>query len=309
DSGTFTVLQNANGDSAAVDQTYASSAYLGYQASFTSTRREGFKLDYLLVRQYADIPFVPDPLEVEAVAVQDDTTLRVVFDRAVDSASGADPANYFPNTGARTALAATVAGTAVELAFADPLVSASYLLAVDNVTDTDGVAVAAGTTMAFSCVAPPAPEVKLARDDTARSAFFDDFSTGIGTHWRGDTATVHIVAGRLRPDTAATSPTVIHAPSERVRNTVWEAGVDVDGALSGRNFVRLYLAASDGPTGPHQGYHIQIDGSAGNHSYRLWRQNGATRTSVFQSVPLPNQDGKFRARVRVACDADGQWTL
>src|SRR5690606_36920978 len=69
DSGTFTVLQNANGDSAAVDQTYASSAYLGYQASFTSTRREGFKLDYLLVRQYADIPFVPDPLEVEAVAV------------------------------------------------------------------------------------------------------------------------------------------------------------------------------------------------------------------------------------------------
>src|SRR5690606_37584700 len=60
---------------------------------------------------------------------------------------------------------------------------------------------------------------------------------------------------------------------------------------------------------PQWGYHLQIDGTEADHVYRLWRQNGLTRTPIFESNPIPNQQDLFRARIRVVCDTDGYWRI
>ncbi len=266
-------------------------------------------MDYLLIKEYEDVPVLPDPLVVNSVEVANDTTLILVFDRVLDSLSGETPGNYTLDKGYESPVSAQVTDSVVMLTFNPSFVSGDYVLTIDNVTDTAGVAVEAGTTIGFVHTGPPLPETKLAPDDIANALYFDDFSGGIVGHWLGDTAAVKLVDERLMLDTSASSPTVIHAANDRVRNTVWEAGIDIDGTLSSSNYVRLYLATTEDPAGSHQGYHLQIDGGSGHHSYRLWRQNGGSRSTVFHSTPIPNQYGKFRARVRVVCDINGEWQV
>src|SRR5690606_31885767 len=82
-----------------------------------------------------------------------------------------------------------------------------------------------------------------------------------------------------------------------------------EGPLSSGNYVRLYLAMTDTVLTEHDGYHVQIDGAKGKHIYHIWRQNGHSRSHVFQSDSIPNQDNRFRARVRVIHTADGRWQI
>src|SRR5690606_39167755 len=97
--------------------------------------------------------------------------------------------------------------------------------------------------------------------------------------------------------------------NSRIANTVWEAGIQVNGMLSSGNYVRLYLAMTDTSMENHTGYHLQIDGTKGQHIYHIWRQRGSSRSRIFQSDPIPNRDDRFRARVRVICDFEGRWQV
>ncbi|WP_353130291.1 lamin tail domain-containing protein [Parapedobacter pyrenivorans] len=157
---------------------------------------------------------------------------------------------------------------------------------------------------------PKWPTAKLVPDDTTGVSFFDDFSGNWSSQWHGDVASFDTTVGGLGPVEHATAPVSITIPSPRVRNTVWEAGVQVNGAFSTSNYVRLYLAATkSSPHEPQTGYHLQIDGVNDYHVYRLWRQNGRTRSIVFESGPISNQTDAFRARIRITCTSNGLWQL
>lgn len=152
--------------------------------------------------------------------------------------------------------------------------------------------------------------LRLVPDDTTGALFFDNFSGGLQSGWQGDTTAFEITTDGLLPGRQASPPAYISVASDRTYNTVWEAGIQLDGHLSASNYMRLYLVAnSPALTGHHYGYHLQLDGANGKHVYTLWEQNGSTRKSVFQSDSVHNDGSGFRARVRVTRGVHGQWQI
>lgn len=151
--------------------------------------------------------------------------------------------------------------------------------------------------------------LKLLPDNTDNAVFYDDFSAGFPNTWLGETAAFDPVDERLKLRENGASPALVVTPSNRLNNTIWEAGIQVDAPLSSGNYVRFYLAANDTLMTDHEGYHLQIDGAKGTHVYHLWRQNGRSRSRIFQSDSIPNQDAIFRARVRVVRDSKDQWKI
>ena len=147
-------------------------------------------------------------------------------------------------------------------------------------------------------------------DDTTGASFFDDFPGDLSDQWLGDIASFRVVGNRLGPVEQASAPISIAIPSPRLRNTVWEAGIQVAGAFNTSNYVTLYIAATNSSLrDPQNGYHLQIDGVDDNHVYRLWRQNGRMRTVIFESGPIANRENRFRARIRVTCTDTGRWQV
>src|SRR5690606_6117115 len=150
----------------------------------------------------------------------------------------------------------------------------------------------------------------LVPDDTAGAVFYDDFLEESMDQWLGDTGLFESDNGLLSLVRHARAPVFVAIPSGHLRNTVWEVGVVAAGSFSATNYLRLYLAATTSSfQEPQWGYHLQIDGTEADHVYRLWRQNGLTRTPIFESNPIPNQQDLFRARIRVVCDTDGYWRI
>src|SRR5690606_35639454 len=91
------------------DFQHTHTAFFGVHCVFTPSNADKFGFRYFSIDTNSTA-IVPPPtalMPVEVTALSD-TALRLVFDRAVDSASGADPANYFLNNGAGSPLAATV---------------------------------------------------------------------------------------------------------------------------------------------------------------------------------------------------------
>ena len=311
DSGTFQPILRNNGDSTTIDGTHTTSGYTGYFVNFTPTRRGAYKLDYLLIKQLDDIIEVPKPLAITTIDVPNDTTLTIAFNRLLDEERATVVVNYTLDNGYNHPYSASLMDSIVTLVFSASFVSSNYTLTVNNVTDTAGTAIAPNTKVPFSYTASESPETKLLPDDTDGASFYDDFnSTSLPSYWRGNTTFFEILDRRVRINDFAMSPASLSTSSNRLVNTVWETGIQVDGALSANNYVRLYLSSTnDSLRGPQQGYHLQIDGSGGNHVYHLWRQNGASRSRIFQSNPIPNQLGKFRARVRVTRDSEANWRI
>ena len=157
---------------------------------------------------------------------------------------------------------------------------------------------------------PAQEKFKLMPDDTLGVLFFDDFSEKLSSQWAGDLASFTLVDQRLTLTTQAAPPVFLSTATNRMLNTCWEAGIQVQGALTATNYVRLYLASTTHSLhDPKQGYHLQIDGKQQTHIYSLWRQNGRTRSLILQSRPFPNQGNAFRARVRVTCSPTGNWQI
>lgn len=151
---------------------------------------------------------------------------------------------------------------------------------------------------------------KLIPDDTLGTYFFDDFSAELSSQWFGHIASFALSDQRLKLTMQAVPPVFLSMATNRLLNTLWEAGVQVQGALTATNYVRFYLASTTRSLNdPQQGYHLQIDGTHEAHVYSLWRQNGHTRALILQSRPIPNQGNDFRARVRVTCTAEGEWQI
>lgn len=139
--------------------------------------------------------------------------------------------------------------------------------------------------------------------------FIDTFKNDLSL-WGGEMDKFRIEGQVLLNSGDAKSPSFLWIPNTGVQNRLWEAGLEVNGLLTTQNNVRLYLSATnDSLLGNQQGYHLQIDGNGGNHTYKLYKQNNASRSLLFQSVPFLTQDNKLRARVRVTCTIDGEWRV
>lgn len=154
------------------------------------------------------------------------------------------------------------------------------------------------------------PERTVVPDDTIGAIFYDDFSRGYPGQWLGDTASFEVVNGLLGLVESTRPPVSIAIPSTQLQDMVWEMGVTASGGFSPSNYIRLYLAATTPLLQePQWGYYLQIDGSEADHVYRLWRQNGVTRTAVFESGPMSSPATTFHARVRVTHTLDGYWQV
>lgn len=292
------------------DNRFMTSYFFGINCLFTQANSNGFHFRYFSIDTTSiRIVMPPEPPAVRRAVPLNDSTVLLVFDNLMDSATSIVPENYSLSNGYGHPAHASLNDSAVTLVFADLFTTGNYLLTITGVQDFAGTPIAENTTVSFSYEGQAITETKLLPDDTTGALFYDDFNAGLQNHWTGDTIHVAIIEDRLKIASSAPSPALISTLSNRLRNTAWEVGIDVDGAVTSGNYVRVYLAANDDPAGPHQGYHLQVDGASGNHVYRLWRQNGGIRSTIFQSNPIPNQGNKFRARVRVSCDSDGVWQI
>lgn len=150
---------------------------------------------------------------------------------------------------------------------------------------------------------------KLKPSFTDDILFIDTFKNGLSL-WSGELDKFRIEGQVLLNSGDAKSPSFLHTPNLAVRNRIWEAGFEVNGLLSTQNNIRLYLSATnDSLPGNQQGYHLQVDGAGGNHTYKLYKQNNASRTLLFQSMPFPTKDNKLRVRLKVTCTIEGEWKI
>ncbi|QNL50821.1 lamin tail domain-containing protein [Olivibacter sp. SDN3] len=151
---------------------------------------------------------------------------------------------------------------------------------------------------------------KLLPDSSGNYIFSEFFSsTGLDEFWQGNTSNFTIVNERLQISGEHVSPVTLTTPNKRIRNTIWETGIQIDGNLSSTNNIRIYLACSESNMQSHLGYHLQIDGSGAQHTYQLWRQNGSSRRKIFQSIPLENKQTSLRVRLKINCDQNGLWNI
>ncbi len=310
----FTAIDDADefsSEGVAIDSVVTQTAFFGIHCRFTSANSDKFHFHYFSIEPSSTPVTRIVPPKVSSIEVVDDTTLHVIFDHLLDRASATDRVNYMLSNGYDHPVTASLADTVVTLVFGQPFITSDYTLTINNVVDTVGNTIAPNTEVSFSYIAPEPPEAKLLPDDTDGAWFYDGFDADrLLDHWRGDTASFEIVNERVRINDSTISPVSLSTSIEWLQNTVWEVGIQVNGTLSSNNYVRWHLSSTnDSLRGSQQGYHLQIDGSRGYHVYHLWRQNGASRSRIFQSNPIPSQQGKFRARVRVTRDNDANWRI
>lgn len=115
----------------------------------------------------------------------------------------------------------------------------------------------------------------------------------------------------LKISSNSSSPSVfsIKNPLEKIPD-FWEFNVSVKGNLSSGNYIRYYLLSDESDfTINHNGYHLQIDGASGNHSYKLYKQNGSRRTLLFTSAAIPNENNEYKAHIKVSRTQEGIWAI
>lgn len=150
---------------------------------------------------------------------------------------------------------------------------------------------------------------KLKPSFTEDVLFIDTFKHDLSL-WSGEVNKFRIEGQILRNSSDAKSPSFLRVPNIGVQNRLWEAGLEIDGLLTSQNNVRLYLTATnDSLSGNQKGYYVQIDGSGGNHTYKLYQQNNTVRSLLWQSIASPTLNNKLRTRIRVTCTIDGEWKI
>lgn len=153
---------------------------------------------------------------------------------------------------------------------------------------------------------------KLLPDDTSYASLLELFQSPQLSHsWKGNREKFEIKNQQLRLTGTYINPIALSHPNRQVNNTLWEIGLEVATNLSSLNNIKVFLASDKQDVAmPHNGYHLQIDGSQNHHSYQIWQQSGAIRKSVFRSAVIENKNnGAFKARVKVVHNKHGHWKI
>lgn len=152
---------------------------------------------------------------------------------------------------------------------------------------------------------------KLSPDDTTNASLAELFqTTELSNYWKGNREKFQIKDQQLHITGSYINPITLSHPNRQVDNTLWEIGLEVTTNLSALNNIRVFLTSDKQDiTAPHNGYHLQIDGSQNQHRYQIWQQSGTIRKSIFRSTAIENKNGIFKARVRVTHDKHGHWKI
>jgi hypothetical protein len=152
---------------------------------------------------------------------------------------------------------------------------------------------------------------KFSPDDTTNASLAELFqTTELSNHWKGSREKFEIKDQQLHITGPYINPITLSHPNRQVDNTLWEIGLEVTTNLGALNNIRVFLTSDKQDiTAPHNGYHLQIDGSQNQHRYQIWQQSGTIRKSIFRSTAIENKNGIFKARVRVTHDKHGHWKI
>jgi len=144
---------------------------------------------------------------------------------------------------------------------------------------------------------------------------FDDFSDGDLTNapaWTGDLAKFTVNAAQqlqLQDETAGAAQLATALPLTELDDTEWRLWVRQNFAPSGSNHGRIYLVSDQADlSGPLNGYYLQLGEAGSTDAVELFRQTGATSTSVCRGT-----DGQIAASfaigIRVVRQSGGLWQL
>ncbi len=141
----------------------------------------------------------------------------------------------------------------------------------------------------------------------------DNFSDGDFTNtptWSGnDTDFIVNASQRLQLNSSGTSASYLVTPNtQALNNCEWNFWISQTFSPSSGNNARVYLV-SDQPniTGSLNGYYLQFGESLSNDQVELFKQTGATSTSVCRGTTLIANS--FVIRVKVTRDNTGLWKL
>lgn len=320
----YTALDNKDFilDGTAKDNEFMTSSHFGIHCLFTSGNSDKFQFDYFKIQTLGgeEIPEIPTEEtslpKVISNRVINNSSIEIEFNKKLDNSSAVKLANYKLDLGYGSPNKATLKDSKVTISFADTLLTNNYKLQIKAILDLFGNNLA-DTLITFSYKAPentqpepPGPETsKLKPNSTVDLLFHDEFKNDLSL-WSGEVGKFLIESEVLINQASAKSPSFVRFPNIHTRNHLWEAGFEINGALSSQNNIRLYLTAvNDSLAGNQKGYYLQIDGTAGNHTYKLYRQNNTSATLLFLSKSIPNQNNGLRARVRITCTIDGEWKI
>ncbi|MGJ1433342.1 lamin tail domain-containing protein [Sphingobacterium spiritivorum] len=149
----------------------------------------------------------------------------------------------------------------------------------------------------------------LLPSDTLGVLFMDKFQAGQLHQWQ-PTRDYFVEDNILRISPQSSSPAYLHSSILPKAGMQYEIGFTSTTALSSANYFRFYLSVNKPSTHqPHEGYHLQVDGTSDYHFYKLYRQNGNSRMIIFQSTPLVNEKEHLSAQVMITCDQNGIWRI
>lgn len=141
------------------------------------------------------------------------------------------------------------------------------------------------------------------------SLFQDDFENPSLDKWSSSEAYT-VINKMLRVRNNSSSPTHIKSKIVPAYGMMYELGFSTEIPLTSSTFFRFYLSADNlSLTNDHQGYHLQVDGASGLHTYKLYRQQHTSRTLIFQSRPIPSPPGVLSAQLKISRDQLGYWKI
>ncbi|MGJ1388513.1 lamin tail domain-containing protein [Sphingobacterium spiritivorum] len=150
---------------------------------------------------------------------------------------------------------------------------------------------------------------RLSPSDTTGALFLDQFQASHLRQWQPTTDYI-VESNILQISPQSSSPAHLYSSTLPKAGMQYEIGFTSTMPLTSANYFRFYLSVNKPSASlAHQGYHLQVDGTADQHVYKLYRQNGASRIIIFQSIPLPNEKEHLSAQVIITRDQNGIWRI
>jgi hypothetical protein len=141
----------------------------------------------------------------------------------------------------------------------------------------------------------------------------DNFSDGDfinNPSWSGDTAKFTVNSGQqLQLNAAGTDSGFLAVPNTaNLNNCEWNFWIRLNFSPSSSNNARVYLVSDQqNLKSPLNGYYLQLGEALSNDQVELFRQNGATSTSICRGTTLIASS--FAIRVKITRNASGLWQL
>jgi hypothetical protein len=296
-----------------LDTTFFDNAFSGFSCHFTAANSQRFTIHQFYIDQLQhNLGIDPqEQLKIQSIAQENLFEIGMLFNKTLDPSMLEDPSRFRlePHIGSPKQI--RLEGHMYLLQYENPIAAGTYTLLFDSLlvfTSQTWQQLSPQTFVAH--MEPPSDALPLLRPDSIPEiSWYSDFSQPYEQTWIGDLEKVILREQRLGLREKVESPIRLYFPQTAVLNQVWELGLEIHKELSSNNYIRVYLSASDQIFSPHQGYHLQIDGSNKQYRFRIYRQNGSSRNTLFETPLLSLSQPLLRARIRVNCSSEGLWTL